>query len=170
MLLTLSSIVIGLAVTRICADLNDGAPWTTYVAVALGITAVGLLIGTFFGYGGPLIPLGIVLGIALALGSVLPNAQIGQEQSTPLTSSAVQHEYKHGIGNLELDLTRVAQPKNLLGRTITVKAGIGQTVITVPEGLNVKIVSRPASRTDPGLRSGDERHGQPPHLSRGPAR
>ncbi|MDX6277002.1 MAG: hypothetical protein QOJ72_1130, partial [Nocardioidaceae bacterium] len=162
-LLTLSSIVIGLAITRISADLNDGASWTTYVAVALGITAVGLLVGTFFGYGGPLIPLGIILGIALAVGSVLPNAQIGQEQSTPLTSSAVQHKYTHGIGNLELDLTRVAQPKNLLGRTITVKAGVGQTVITVPEGLNVKIVSH--LRVGQILVFGRETNGTDNHLT-----
>ena len=162
-LLTLSSIVIGLAITRICADLNDGAPWTTYIAVALGITAVGLLVGTFVGYGGPLIPLGIVLGISLAFGSTLPSAQIGQEVSAPLTPAAVQHEYKHGIGNLELDLTRVAQPKDLLGRTITVKAGIGQTVITVPEGLNVKIVSH--LRVGQILVFGRETNGTANHLS-----
>jgi phage shock protein PspC (stress-responsive transcriptional regulator) len=162
-LLTLSSIVIGLAITRICADLNDGAPWTTYVAVALGITAVGLLVGTFFGYGGPLIALGIVLGITLALGSALPSAQIGQEESAPLTSSAVQHEYKHGIGNLGLDLSRVDQPKDLLGRTIVLKSGIGQTVVTVPEGLNVKVVSH--LRVGQILVFGRETNGTANHLS-----
>jgi phage shock protein PspC (stress-responsive transcriptional regulator) len=162
-LLTLSSIVIGLAITRISADLNDGAPWTTYVAVALGITAVGLLIGTFFGYGGPLIPLGIALGFALAFGSVLPSPQIGQEESAPLTSAAVQHEYKHGIGNLELDLTRVAQPKNLLGRTIVLKSGIGQTVVTVPKGLNVKVTSH--LRVGQILVFGRQTNGTANHLS-----
>lgn len=140
-LLTLSFIVIGVATTRIIADLNDGAPWTTYVAVALGITAVGLIVGTFFGYGGPLIPLGIVLGIVLAFGSVLPNAKVGDQSVRPLTAAQVDPTYKHGIGLLKLDLSQVSTPDQLLGRTITLKSGVGQTKVIVPAGINVVVVS-----------------------------
>ena len=140
-LLTLSFTVIGVAVTRIIADLNDRAPWTTYVAVALGITAIGLIVGTFFGYGGPLIPLGIVLGLVLAFGSVLPNAKVGDQSVRPLSAAQVDPTYKHGIGLLKLDLTQVAKPDQLLGRTITLKSGVGQTKVIVPGGVNVVVIS-----------------------------
>lgn len=140
-LLTLSVIAIGVAITRIYADFHDGTPWTTYVAVALGITAVGLLVGTFFGYGGPLIALGIVLGLVLAFGSALPSTRMGDQSVRPLTAAQVDGTYKHGIGLLKLDLTQVAKPDELLGRTITLREGIGQTKVIVPAGVNVIIDS-----------------------------
>ncbi len=140
-LLTLSLIAIGIAITRIYADTHDGVNWTTYVAVALGITGIGLVIGTFWGYGGPLIALGLVLGLVLAIGSVLPNGRIGEQSPTPTTAAGVNTTYKHGVGLLELDLTEVGDPTALLGRTITLDNGVGQTKVIVPEGLNVRIES-----------------------------
>lgn len=140
-LLTLSLIAIGVAVTRIYADTHDGIDWTTYVAVALAITGVGLVIGTFWGYGGPLIALGFVLGAVLLVGSVLPDGRIGAQQPSPSTAADVRASYKHGIGLLELDLTSVSDPTALLGRTIVLDNGIGQTKVIVPEGLNVAINS-----------------------------
>ena len=138
-LLTLSLIAIGVAITRIYADTNDDVGWTTYVAVALAITGVGLVIGTFWGHGGPLIALGLVLGLALAIGSVIPNGRIGEQSPTPTTAAGVDSSYEHGVGLLELDLTDVADPTELLGRTITLDNGVGQTKVIVPEGLNVTI-------------------------------
>lgn len=139
--LTLSLIAIGIAATRIYADTHEGVHWTTYVAVALGITGIGLVIGTFFGHGGPLIALGLVLGLVLAVGSALPNGRIGAQQPSPSSAAAVHATYKHGIGLLELDLTRVSDPTALLGRTIVLDTGIGQTKVIVPAGLNVEIDS-----------------------------
>ncbi|MEO6606543.1 MAG: PspC domain-containing protein [Aeromicrobium sp.] len=140
-LLTLSLIAIGVASTRIYADSHDGVPWTTYVAVALAITAVGLIIGTFWGHGGPLIALGLVLGLALAIGSALPNGRIGEQRPDPTSAADVHAKYKHGVGLLELDLTGLSDPTALLGRTIILDAGIGQTKVIVPQGLNVEIDS-----------------------------
>lgn len=140
-LLTLSLIAIGVASTRIYADSHDGVPWTTYVAVALAITGAGLIIGTFFGHGGPLIAVGLVLGLVLAIGSALPNGRIGEQRPDPTTAADVHAKYKHGVGLLRLDLTKVSDPTALLGRTIVLDAGIGQTKVIIPEGLNVEIES-----------------------------
>ncbi len=140
-LLTLSLIAIGVASTRIYADTHDGVDWTTYVAVALAITGVGLVIGTFFGHGGPLIALGLVLGAVLLVGSVMPDGRIGAQQPSPRVATDVHPTYQHGIGLLELDLTAVSDPTALLGRTIFLDNGIGQTKVIVPEGLNVRIES-----------------------------
>jgi phage shock protein PspC (stress-responsive transcriptional regulator) len=137
-LLTLSLIAIGVASTRIYADTHD-VNWTTYVAVALAITGVGLLIGTFFGYGGPLIALGLVLGLVLAVGSALPHGRVGEQRPDPATASGVHARYEHGVGLLELDLSGVSDPTELLGRTIVLDAGIGETKVIVPDGLNVAV-------------------------------
>lgn len=139
--LTLSLIAIGVASTRIYADTQEDVDWTTYVAVALAITGVGLVIGTFWGHGGPLIALGLVLGTVLLVGSVLPDGRIGAQEPQPVSAAGVEASYEHGVGLLELDLSDVGDPTSLLGRTITLDNGVGQTKVIVPEGLNVTIDS-----------------------------
>lgn len=137
--LTSSLVAIALAATWIYEATQKDIPWTTYVAVALAVVGVGLLVGTFFGNGGVLIGVGVLLAITLAIGSVFPSGRIGQQTPTPTTAADVKAEYRHGIGRLELDLSRVSDPERLLGRTIRIHAGIGQTRIAVPEGLNLDV-------------------------------
>jgi len=142
LVLTASVTAIALAVTRIIADANDGTPWTTYVAVALAVVGFGLVVSTFFGNGGALIGIGFILATVLAVGSALPNLRIGDQVMQPETAAAVDSEYEHGIGRIELDLTDVSNPAALLGRTVTIDSGIGETRVIVPEGLDVEIESR----------------------------
>ena len=137
--LTASMAAIALAVTWIYEETQENIHWTTYLAVALAVVGVGLLIGTFFGHGGALIVIGILLTIALAIGSVFPSGRVGAQEPTPTVAAEVRSQYKHGIGLLELDLTQVLDPDALLGRTIALDAGIGQTTVIVPAGLNVAV-------------------------------
>lgn len=137
--LTLSVTAIAVAVTRIIADSGEGTPWTTYVAVALAIVAIGLLISTIVGDGGPLIFLGLLLAVALGLGTLLPSSRIGAQQLTPVSAADVSRTYEHGVGLLELDLTGIDDPGALLGRTVALDSGVGQIKIIVPNGLNVAV-------------------------------
>ncbi|MET0449740.1 MAG: PspC domain-containing protein [Aeromicrobium sp.] len=137
--LTASLAAIALAATCIYEETQKDLHWTTYLAVALAVVGLGLLIGTFFGNGGPLIAIGILLAVALAIGSVFPSGRIGTQTPTPTLAAAVDGHYQHGIGELELDLTQVADVQLLPGRTITIDAGVGQTRVYVPTGLNVEI-------------------------------
>ncbi len=137
--LTVSVTAIAMAVTRLVADANGGTPWTTYVAVALAIVGLGLVISTFFGHGGPLIPIGIVLAAVLTVGSALPSLRVGEQVERPTTAAAVDAEYVHGIGKVELDLTDVSNPQALLGRTVTIDSGIGETRVIVPDDLDVAV-------------------------------
>jgi phage shock protein PspC (stress-responsive transcriptional regulator) len=139
--LTLSLTAIAVAVVRIIADSNGGTPWTTYVAVALTIVGVALLLSTVVGDGGPLVALGLVLSIVLGLGTLLPDTRLGAQQLTPTTAADVSSSYEHGVGLLELDLTALDDPDDLLGRTIELDSGVGQTKVVLPNGLNVAIES-----------------------------
>ncbi|MEV7397349.1 PspC domain-containing protein [Aeromicrobium sp. NPDC092404] len=140
-LLTLSVTAIAAAATGIYDAYNDGPHWTAYVAVALGVVAVGLLVSTLIGNGGPLIGIGAILALTLTIGSLVPGGQIGTQSPTPTTAVQVDPNYRHGIGLIELDLTDVANPEALLGRTIEIETGIGQTRVIVPDGLNVRVTS-----------------------------
>lgn len=138
-ILTVSLAAIGVAVTRIYADLHDGVPWTTYVAIALGVVAVGLLVGTSFGHGGPLVALGIVLAVALAIGTLLPGPRIGEQRLSPTSAGEVLGEYDHGVGLLQLDLSQVDDADELLGSTVDLDSGVGQIKVIVPAELNVAV-------------------------------
>lgn len=146
--LTLSITAIAIAVTRLVADRSDGSdgtPWTIYVVVALLVVALGVLVSTFVGDGGLLIVIGIVLAIILGLGTLLPSARVGELRVAPTTAADLSPSYEHGVGQVTVDLTSVTDPEALLGRTLGLRAGVGQTTVVVPDGLNVAV------RTELGL-------------------
>ncbi|MFI5426404.1 PspC domain-containing protein [Aeromicrobium sp. UC242_57] len=143
--LTASLTLIALAATWIYEETQKDLPWTTYVAVALGVVALGLLVGTFFGNGGGLIAIGCLLAVALALGSLIPEGGVGRDRQVPSTASEVESAYKHGVGEFELDLTQVDDLSALHGRTVTLRLGIGHARVLVPRGLDVDIESHVAA-------------------------
>ncbi|MGJ9421892.1 PspC domain-containing protein [Aeromicrobium sp. CF3.5] len=137
--LTVSIVAIAMAVTRLVADSNGGTSWTTYVLVALAVIGAALLLSSFVGEGGPLIWIGLALVVALGVGSTVPNPRIGQLDVAPRTAAEVQTRYTHGIGDVRIDLSEVDDPQGLLGRSVSVDTGIGQTTVIVPNGLNVDV-------------------------------
>ncbi|MGB9012848.1 MAG: LiaF domain-containing protein, partial [Aeromicrobium sp.] len=106
---------------------------------SLAIVGAGLLISTVVGDGGPLIFLGLLLAVALGLGALLPNPRIGEQTLAPTKAADVSSTYEHGVGVLELNLTGLEDPDSLLGTTISLETGVGQTRVIVPNGLNVAI-------------------------------
>ncbi|WP_456698454.1 PspC domain-containing protein [Aeromicrobium sp. P5_D10] len=139
--LTTSVTLIALAATWIYEETQKGIPWTVYIAVALGVVAIGLLVGTFFGNGGGLIAIGCLLAVTLAVGSLVPEGGFGEDRQIPTTASELEPKYQHGVGLLELDLTQVDDLEALTGRTVKLRLGVGQTRVLVPRGLNVDITS-----------------------------
>lgn len=138
-IVTLSSALIAIGVLALYANSHDALPWTTYAMATLGVIAVGLLVGTVFGHAGLLIPVGGLIAVGLAVSALLPSARIGDNRYEPTTASDMTSTYRHGIGRVALDLTQIEDPSSLIGRTITVNAGIGQTRILVPNSLDVSV-------------------------------
>jgi phage shock protein PspC (stress-responsive transcriptional regulator)/predicted membrane protein len=61
---------------------------------------------------------------------------VGDRHYTPVSASALRHDYQVGIGDLDLDLSRVSLPP---GTTrIHIEAGIGHVRITVPRDVTVR--------------------------------
>jgi hypothetical protein len=137
--LTASLTAIALAVTLVYDEVRQDLPWTTYVAVALAVVGVGLLIGTFHGNGGGLVLIGALLAATLTVGSALPDGRIGTQRTAPVSAANVAARYRHGFGLLKLDLTGVSDPDALLGRTVTLDGGIGLARVVVPAGLPVRV-------------------------------
>lgn len=134
-LLGLSLTAIALAVLRLVAD----PAWPAYVALALVVIGGVLVLSTFTRGGGPLVLVGLALLPLLALSSVLPSLRTGEQVARPTTAAEVRSDYTHGVGRFELDLRAVDDPDDLVGRTIHVDTGVGETVVRVPEGTPVLV-------------------------------
>ncbi len=136
--LTASVTAIATAITYL-VDRSEDVPWTVYLAVALGVIVLGLLVGTVAGNAGPLVPFGVLVAIALVLGSLVPGGRVGDLRETPLSTAELQRHYELGMGRFELDLSQVQDPAALAGRTVEVETGIGETIVWVPEGVPVQV-------------------------------
>lgn len=140
-LITLSTALIAMGGVAIYAEANGSVPWTSYAVAALGVIGLGLLIGTFWGNGGLLVPIGGIIAAILAVTALLPSSRIGQD-IYPEGTNSVSSSYKLGIGELRLNLDQLSDPAQLDGRTIRVRLGIGQTRIVVPATTNVEVRSK----------------------------
>jgi hypothetical protein len=138
---TLALIGVGLGSLALYDDSHhvaDGA----YPALALGITAVMLLVGSVVGRAGGLILIGFISSIALA-GSVAVGGSFGTDareiHETPATAALVRSDYRATVGEIVLDLSRVSDPEALAGRAIHLQLRTGHIRVIVPRTLNVVV-------------------------------
>lgn len=107
-----------------------------YSALAVGIIGVMLVVAAFWGRGGGLIFIGLIASLALAASTAAHKAGLDDDSHNvtyhPTTADAVLDHYDMKTGSLKLDLTRVADPQDLAGRTITLDGHVGQIRVEVP--------------------------------------
>jgi phage shock protein PspC (stress-responsive transcriptional regulator) len=117
---------------------TDGA----YPALALGVTAVMLVIGSFWGRAGGLIALGLVA--ALATAGSMAGSSIGDERRdyAPTTAGGVQDSYEFGAGRFTLDLSDVSDVEELDGRDISIEGVGGRVEVVVPDGMDVGVLAQ----------------------------
>ena len=113
----------------------DGA----YPALALGVIAVMLVVGSFWGRAGGLIALGLVAALATA-GSMV-GSSIGDERRdfAPTSAGDVQESYEFGAGRFTLDLSDVSDIEALDGRDISIDGVGGEVEVIVPDGMDVDV-------------------------------
>jgi phage shock protein PspC (stress-responsive transcriptional regulator) len=140
---TLAMITIGMGVLGIVDASNSVQP-SAYVALAVAIIAVMLVIGAFVGRPGGLIALGIVASLGLGVASAVEAStdwQTGGEslQIAPTSSVGVQDSYSVPNGRIDLDLSGVRDVAALDGRRIDAHLFAGEIHLTLPPGVNAVV-------------------------------
>lgn len=113
------------------------------VAFAAGVVMVGaaVAIGAMTQRRvGALVLVGLVLLAAFGVAAATPvsiSAGAGEKIERPLTVVALEPSYELGLGSLDLDLRAVELPPGTT--SIDASVGVGELVITVPEGVALEI-------------------------------
>jgi phage shock protein PspC (stress-responsive transcriptional regulator) len=137
---------------------------SAYPALALGITAVMLVVGAFYGRAGGLILLGLLITPGLAVGTLAENYDSDTVTVTPLSADGVRDEYTMDAGETVVDLSQVADPEELDGRTVTVDGGLGRIEVIVPDDVDVDVTADVGGPGDVSV-FGDHRDGFGPSIS-----
>ncbi|HEX6256392.1 MAG TPA: PspC domain-containing protein [Euzebyales bacterium] len=133
-----------LIVVGAVALLESLLPWfdvatATYVAVALAIVGGGLLVGARWGRARGLIVLGVVMLMGLSASAAVPDVPtgVGQRRYVPENVSEIADEYRLGMGEMQIDLTRLELEP---GEEVTLEASttIGSLQVVVPEGATLE--------------------------------
>jgi phage shock protein PspC (stress-responsive transcriptional regulator) len=126
-------------------DVADSA----YPALALGITALMLVVGSVWGRAGGLIALGLVAALVTAAATASSSFPEDRLSYAPTSADEVRDSYDLGGGELTLDLSGVSDVDALDGRDVTIDGVGGRVEVVVPDGMDVTV------RTD--LVAGDSR-------------
>ena len=115
-------------------DVIDAA----YPALALGIVAALLLLGSFWGRAGGLILLGLLLLPVTAATTAVGEIDHDILTYKPASYSEVpEFGYRLGAGEMVIDLTAL-DPQELDGQRLEVNMDFGRTEVIVPDGVDVQ--------------------------------
>ncbi|MDX6298130.1 MAG: hypothetical protein QOI51_1987 [Nocardioidaceae bacterium] len=138
--LTMATIALALAALWIfdatsSYDLNP----SVYPGTALGIIALALLAGTWWGRSRGLIAMGILASLFTAGAAFAGPGPYGDQVAIPTTASRLEPTYTLGIGQLRLHLDQISDIENLAGRHVTVDARFGRVLVVIPSSLAVTV-------------------------------
>lgn len=116
------------------------------VALAAGVAIVGTAVAVGAATSkrvGGLVVLGLVLLAGFGVAAATPvsfSSGVGEKLERPLVVSDLENSYELGLGELAVDLSKV----ELSGGSteLDVKLGIGEIIVTVPEGVALEIDAR----------------------------
>ncbi|MBD0292163.1 MAG: PspC domain-containing protein [Jiangellaceae bacterium] len=115
----------------------------TYIATALGIVGLGLLVGAWLGRARGLIVLGIVLGVALIPAALASTVDFERAEilRAPTTADAIPTGTQHyGAGSVHFDLSGV-DFADVEAVSLTVDQGAGELVVVVPPDVDVTVAA-----------------------------
>jgi phage shock protein PspC (stress-responsive transcriptional regulator) len=141
--ITISAAAIAVGVIAINDAIWATVAPATYVATALGIVGLGLLVGAWFGRSRGLIALGIVLSFALVPAVVFDDADFRGEnvEVSPTTIAGIPTgTQEYHVGEVTYDLSAVefaaADPVSL-----TIEQGVGELTVILPPEVDVNIAA-----------------------------
>jgi phage shock protein PspC (stress-responsive transcriptional regulator) len=113
----------------------------TYIATALGIVGLGLLIGAWFGRSRGLIALGIVLSLALVPAVIHDQVDFRGErvEVSPTTVAGIPggtQEYSVGEVRYDLSTVEFAETDSV---TLSIDQGVGELTVILPPNVDVTV-------------------------------
>ena len=145
--ITIAAVLIAMGVLALISWLTDWDPGARFrIGTALLVVGLGLVVAAFTGgrrAKGGLITLGVVLSLALLIASTAPwrgvRGGVGDRTYAPATADAVRSSYELGVGDVEVDLSRIDVGD--LDRPIStaINAGIGDVTIVLPGDADVRV-------------------------------
>ena len=142
----MTALVLGLLAVALAALLGgvlDGrfdVTWSAALAGGLVVVGAGLVVASVTGGAPWLFPVGAVLAVALLAAAVvepLDDRGIGSQDYVPAAFSDLATEYRHGIGELVVDLAAVRLDGAT--RSVDVRLGIGRLEVIVPDDVAVEL-------------------------------
>ena len=112
---------------------------SAYPALALGIIALMLVVGSFWGRPGGLILLGLVAAFATAGATFGDRFEDEDRYYAPTSAGEVQESYDFGGGRFTLDLSDVSDVDALDGRDVRIDGVGGRVEVIVPDGMDVDV-------------------------------
>jgi hypothetical protein len=140
--LTLSAVVVALGILAINDATWASIPRSAYVATALAIVGIGLLIGTWIGRARGLIGLGIVLALVLPVSVVADGfdlESVGRVHIQPETVDQLPTgPQEYGVGSVVYDLSQLelTEADNI---TVDITHGVGELRFVVPPDADVTV-------------------------------
>ena len=134
--LAIATMAVAMGVLGIVDAAGADVAASAYPATALGLSAVFLLVGAFFGRAGGIILVGLLAYAVTAGVTIADRWDLERTVARPTNAAEVQDSYRMDSGELVVDLGRLS-PADLDGREIHVSGDIGHLDIRVPQGINV---------------------------------
>ncbi|MEO5576176.1 MAG: PspC domain-containing protein [Gaiellaceae bacterium] len=116
------------------------------VALAAGVAIVGTAVAVGAATSkrvGGLVLLGLVLLAGFGVAAATPvsfSSGVGEKLERPLVVSDLEDSYELGLGELAIDLSELELPGG--STELDVKLGIGEIIVTVPEGVALEVDAR----------------------------
>jgi phage shock protein PspC (stress-responsive transcriptional regulator)/predicted membrane protein len=118
-------------------------PWAVAFAIEAVTAGAVLIAGAFMHQRvGGLVVIAVLLATVSVIASTIDfhlGDGIGDRTFTPATAAAVRDDYRLGIGDLQIDLSRV--PLRPGETTVQAHVGIGHLLVIVPEATSIRVES-----------------------------
>lgn len=134
---TLAAMVLGLGVLGMIDTAGADISASAYPALALTISGLMLVLGAFYGRAGGVILLGLISLLGLGVTTAGERAVAETLSVAPVSAAQVRDSYHLDSGLVQVDLSQVADPEELAGRTIEVSTELGAVEVILPEGMTV---------------------------------
>jgi hypothetical protein len=139
--LTVSAAAVTVGAMAVADAIGASISPATYVAAALGVVGLGLLVGAWWGRSRGLIVLGVLLALALVPAVVVDRADLRGERFSiaPTTLTAIPTGTQdHGVGSVRYDLSQVPFADGRFA-SLAVDQGIGELLVIVPPDVDVVV-------------------------------